>query len=152
MLERQRAKRRLKALYGKRDREYRQKRKNGEFVNYNDFQSWMSSWYVEAEPLEDDVNHHETQHWRKKAVDKLVELPPRNRESDLDGDGYWKQGAWGGWVLSDKGVYYVRSAVRQEVLGGSESYFRWLTLAFAGLAAAAASIAAAVIILSATSK
>ena len=94
----------------------------------------MDGWYVDIMGWQEEYDSLRTSHWRKKAVNCLVELPPRNEEDD-----YWERTQMSGeWVLTDKGIAHVRSAVRQEMLASSELWFRVAALLLGALAVLAA--------------
>ena len=144
MLNKWRVERRLNKILTSRRKELQRKRKAGELHEQDGYQNWASGWDADIVFFQEDVDALVTQHWRKKAESKLIELPPRDRETDLSGEGYWDQGMTSGWALTDKGIAYVRDAVRNEQLSSSELYFRFATVIFAGVAALA-SITAAVV-------
>jgi hypothetical protein len=112
-----RAKRNLQRILRARDRAYVKERAN--LLSQDDFARWASEWDVEIMFPAEEYDILRTAHWRRKAISRLVELPPRNEEEE-----YWEQTQpTGKWVLTDQGIAYIRSAVRQEALASSEMWF-----------------------------
>ena len=105
-----------------RDRDYAKKKAS--LHTENDFSAWMASWDADIDISRDDYFRVRTSHWTKKATDRLVELPPRNID-DRSGEGYWERSRFGpGEFLTDKGVAYIRKAVREEQRESWEMRFR----------------------------
>lgn len=101
-----------------RDRDYAKEK--AKLRKSDEYFKWLSDWDGCIMPAREDYQRIRTSHWRRKAVGRLVELPPR-----CEHDGYWRQTEdTEEWVLTDRGVAYGRSAVRQEDLARSEMWFR----------------------------
>ena len=99
----------------------------------DEFGRWMSGWDADIEEIRDEYLRHRTRYWTRKAVDILVELPDWDVEN-----GFWEQSKlYPDRVLTDKGVFYVRSAVRQEAVSSMEGRYRLGTIASAAIAALA---------------
>ncbi len=96
-----------------------------------EMQAWLAAWDVDIELYRDPFLRVRTRHWIKKAGAKLVELPPDNDE-----EGYWETSHF--WplmkVLTDKGIHYVRTHIRQEDLLNKEMPFRVASLIMSALA------------------
>lgn len=103
------------------DRDYTEKKKKGHLRTREELDEWWSEWNAEIEFPRYRYYRAMTSHWRAKAADKLVELPPYSER-----DGYWEGSDFSrhGLTLTDKGIAYVRAAVRQETLASSELFFR----------------------------
>ena len=92
---------------------------------------WLSDWdgYHEVMVAERDSLRARTYLWRQKTYANLVELPPEN-----DREGYWERFDDTIWLLTDKGVAYVRSQVRAERQASREPWVRVSPLLISGLA------------------
>ena len=122
MFEYWRARRKWQKLLRAREREF-SKLKDG-FKTADDYSLWATEWDFETQSEREDFLAQRTAYWRQKSTARLVELPPSNKD-DVYGDGYWEQSEFGPmWFLTDKGVAYIRNAVRQETLASSELFFR----------------------------
>ena len=94
MLEQWWAKRGLQKLERARDREYAELRAS--FRKQDDENEWWSGWDGDITPAREDYERARTSHWVRRAVGRLVELPPRREQ-----DGYWRQTSdTGKWVLT----------------------------------------------------
>ena len=131
MFERKKAWNAYRKMLKARDDEYTQKIET--LRSPEEFGQWMSDWDANIEEFRDAYLRHRSRYWTRKAVDKLVELPATDAEN-----GFWEQSRlYPDRLLTDKGVFYVRSAVRQETLTSMEGRYRWGTIASAALAALA---------------
>ena len=140
MLEQWRAKRGLQKVLRARDRDYAKERAS--LRKQDDYYEWLSGWDGRIIPARDDYEGARTSDWRRKAVGRLVELPSRREQ-----DGYWRQTHdTGEWVLTDRGVAYIRSAVRQEELASSEMGFRRLHIVLSVAALVISAFSAALVI------
>ena len=123
MFEYWRARRKWQKLLRAQEREYSTLKDS--FKTAEDYFKWASEWDFETQSEREDFLTHRTAYWRKKSTAKPIELPPDSKE-DQYGTGYWEQSEYsqGKRFLTDKGVAYVRDAVRQETLASSELFFR----------------------------
>ncbi len=92
---------------------------------------WFADWdgYHEVMVAEWDSLRARTYFWRRKANASLVELPLEN-----DREGYWERLDGTLWLLTDKGVAYVRSQVRAERQASREPWVRVSPLLVSSLA------------------
>ena len=104
-----------------RDRSYAGEKKKGNLRTREELDAWFADWDAEIELARYNYYRAMTSHWRIKAADKLVELPPKNQK-----DEYWEGSDFSRYelTLTDKGIAYIRNAVRQETLASSELFFR----------------------------
>ena len=102
-----------------RDRDYAKEK--GNLRTREELDQWWAGWEADIRVARYDYYRVMTSYWMRKATDKRVELPPDNEK-----DGYWDRDGfpWLGRTLTDKGIAYVRNAVRQETLASSELFFR----------------------------
>ena len=131
MFERRKAWNAYRKLLKARDDDYTRKKEM--LRSPEEFGRWMSDWDADIEDSRDEYMRHRTRYWTRKALGRLVELPDWNFEN-----GYWEQSKlYPDRLLTDKGVFYIRSAVRQEDLSRMEGRYKWSTVASAAVAAVA---------------
>ena len=131
MFEREKAWTVYRKMLKARDDEYTQKIET--LRSTEEFGRWMSNWDANIEECRDEYLRHRSRYWTRKAIDKLIELPDTDAEN-----GFWEQSRlYPDRLLTDKGVFYVRSAVRQETLSNMEGRYKWGIVASAALAALA---------------
>ena len=101
-----------------------------------------SAWRdLAVEPVEQQYRLLLTRHWTRKARGKFIEVP-----SVSENEGHWEDTMPGRqWVLTDKGISHLRSAIREESRAGSEGYFRWAAITL-GLMAVVAPILSVVVV------
>lgn len=130
-----RAGRPYKRMLKARDQDYSQKKET--LRSQDAYDEWAAHWYAEIEIARVEYDQFRTSHWRKRAIDKLVELPPRDEEGE-----FWERSpVSGNWVLTDKGVATIRAAVRQETLASTELWFRYGFIAIALISAVSSLVA-----------
>jgi hypothetical protein len=122
----------------------RQARKNLEMVeqqrdkrveSLEDEQDRAGAWQylqVEIDPVEEEYRLLLTRYWTKQARDRFIPRPAIREDEE-----YWElTGFTQRWVLTDKGVSYLRSAIRQESMLSHEGFFRWAAIILGLLAVA----------------
>lgn len=83
--------------------------------------TWSEWQTFEIDPLEGEYRQLLTHYWTKMARDKFIPIPERNEDEQ-----YWEQTmSLNRWVLTDRGISQLRSAVRQETSSSNDSFFRW---------------------------
>ena len=96
------------------DRSY--KREGVEDFSQRERAEWNLGWDLDYSMALEDFHIERSQHWWGKAERMLVEEPPESKE-DQFGTGYWDSPRHTQRVyrfLTDKGVAYVRQAIREE--------------------------------------
>ena len=65
--------------------------------------------------------------WQQEAIKISVPLPPHPYGQDVDDPtGYWEfLGSIGVWVLTDKGIHYIRREIREVQRSEHERRLRW---------------------------
>ena len=121
LLKRKQAAAAYKRALRDRDRDYQRIKETLQTRDERD--EWFASRAGDIEEARVDYDQLRTSHWRNKAISKLVELPPYDWQSP---NGHWQQSiVTGAVVLTDRGVAFIRTRVRQESLSSSEMFFRW---------------------------
>ena len=117
------AERKYKKALRQRDQDYR--RKKDTLKKQEAFDKWFVVWDVDIQESRVEYDRYRTSYWRNKAIEKMVELPKQDWNTEY-GDGFWDRSRLTGeLVLTDKGVAHIRAEVRKERLEGSEMFFRW---------------------------
>ena len=117
------AERKYKKALRQREQDYRLRKDT--LKNSEAFGEWFGRWDFDIQESRVEYDRYRTSYWRNKAVEKLVELPKLDWDTE-HGDGYWDRSQLTGeLVLTDKGVAHIRAEVRKEGLAGSEMFFRW---------------------------
>jgi len=136
MFEKRTAEKKLDSMLDKRHNDYA--RKKDELQAPHARELWSLEWDQSILPLQEDYDEVLTRHYRRKANQKLVEMPPRCPDDERAGEGYWYEAQFSReLLLTDKGVKYVRTEIRRETLDEREMFFRYATVLFAAIAAIA---------------
>ena len=110
----------------KRDQEYRDK--GIAHKPADERSNWFATWGVDLDGFRDAHLRTRTDYWLRQARKRHIPPPPQGRnELGID---YWSHSNFypRRHLLSDAGVVYIRTAVRQEDLLRSELLFRRLTI------------------------
>ena len=119
MFKRWEANRTYKKVLKARDRDYSTNKEH--LKSQEEFDRWYGGWDMEISIARIPYDRVRTSYWTQRAIGKLVELPARTEEEE----GHWERSQiTGEWVLTDKGVSSIRTAIRQETLAGTEMFFR----------------------------
>ena len=137
MLEKYKVQRNYKKVLKARDKDFSQ---NSERLNADPdaFGKWMADWDAEIEEYKDEYFTYLTRYWSREAIDKLVELPDWS-----ESNGCWERSRTNGkLILTAKGVFYTRAAVRRENMESHKWLTRWfpIGISFFSLAIAFAAL------------
>jgi hypothetical protein len=88
------------------------------------YEVWVEWRDLHIDPMEEEYRMLLTRYWTKRARDKFIPVPERTED-----EGYWEQtGFRNRWILTDKGIFSLRSAIRQETLSSNEVFFKWAAI------------------------
>ena len=121
------------------------KRDNVDVMHGEDQHAWFSNWDADYGWDDEEVQGARSLFWLRKARRLYVDLPPDSRRQYYDEDDYWTRLKFSDRsVLTDKGVAFIRRAIREETQVRQESLFKWLTI-FIGVGVVVSPIASALI-------
>ena len=89
------------------------------------------SLWAEVSLLQDEYQEILSRKWLREASKWSVPIPvrPSERDASEDKEGYWRRCyGRGPWILTEKGVHYIRSEVRKVQKDERERWFPWLAL------------------------
>ena len=105
------------------------KRDNVDAMHVEDQYAWTESWDADHGMDDEEVQRKRSLFWVLKARRMYVDLPPDSRLKYDDRDDYWTRLQYTeSSVLKDKGVAFIRRAIREETQVRQESLFKWLTI------------------------
>ena len=114
-------------------------------MHVEDQHAWFSGWDADYGWDDEEVQSARSLFWIRKARRLYVDLPPDSRRQNYDEDEYWTRLRLSERsVLTDKGVAFIRRAIREETQARQESLFKWLTV-FIGIGVVVSPIAQALI-------
>ena len=122
------------------------KRDNVDAMHGEEQHAWFSDWDADYGWHEEEVQRARSLFWLRKARRLYVDLPPNSLHSQ-DEDDYWTRLKYisNASVLTEKGVAFIRRAIREEAQARQESLFKWLTI-FIGVGVVVSPIASALIV------
>ena len=86
--------------------------------SYEEFAEWSMDWEPDYSEALEEFHIARSRYWVRRAHRMLIDLPPESKEDEL-GMAYWEfpyRSRLRSRILTDRGVAYVRRAIRDEQL------------------------------------
>ena len=112
------------------------RRLKGNGLTQEEVDECISPWEADVVIYYDEYKEIRSRKWQMEATKLAVPLPSRPFQEDTtDPSGHWEfLGSIGTWVLTAKGVHYMRREIREVQRTEHERRLRWVTPAVALLA------------------
>lgn len=117
-------------IFKQADKDYRSetRRLKSNGLTQQEIPEHSSPWEGDAVIYFDEYKEIRSRKWQREAIKISVPLPPHPYGRDVnDPTGYWEfLGSIGAWVLTAKGIHYIRREIREVQKAEHERWLRWI--------------------------